>query len=147
MGSEMSIRDSSRTGKPLFDSDIEAWTYGPVVPDVYHKYKGYGDEAIRAADDDFNPNLINGEELETLLDVMREYGQYTGAALVNRTHAEGTPWSNAKEADELIISTDSIMRYFKDHPIHRQKLNSELLDKFPNDWYDSSEDDEWETYL
>ena len=27
-------------GTPLFDEDIEAWMYGPVVPCVYEHFKG-----------------------------------------------------------------------------------------------------------
>lgn len=27
-------------GTPLFDDEIEAWMYGPVVPSVYNHYKG-----------------------------------------------------------------------------------------------------------
>ncbi|MGA8142178.1 MAG: type II toxin-antitoxin system antitoxin SocA domain-containing protein, partial [Desulfobaccales bacterium] len=27
---------------PLFSERIEAWTYGPVVPDLYHEYKSHG---------------------------------------------------------------------------------------------------------
>ncbi len=27
--------------KPLFEDDIQAWAYGPVVPNVYHEYKKY----------------------------------------------------------------------------------------------------------
>ena len=27
---------------PLFDEDIEAWMYGPVVPSMYEKYKEFG---------------------------------------------------------------------------------------------------------
>ena len=29
----------ARTGKPLFDDDIEAWDLGPVVSCIYQKYK------------------------------------------------------------------------------------------------------------
>ena len=28
-------------GKPLFDNDMEAWTYGVVVPDVYYYYNNF----------------------------------------------------------------------------------------------------------
>ena len=32
----------ARFGRPLFDASIEAWPYGPVVPEVYRAYKEYG---------------------------------------------------------------------------------------------------------
>ena len=27
------------TGKPCFSEEIEAWDFGPVVPEVYHEFK------------------------------------------------------------------------------------------------------------
>ena len=36
------------TGKPLFNEEIEAWQHGPVVPDLYHKYKDHGAYGIPA---------------------------------------------------------------------------------------------------
>ena len=29
-------------GTPLFDDEIQAWSHGPVVKDVYHRFKGFG---------------------------------------------------------------------------------------------------------
>lgn len=137
----------SRTGNPLFSSDIEAWQYGPVIPEIYQKYKVCGKDAIRTVDDDFDSASLDDEELETLLDVMRNYGKYTGSALVSLTHKEGTPWSDTIKSGNSVISNDKIEQYFKNNPIDRLTLNSELVDKLPNDWYDSSEDAEWEDYL
>ena len=78
---------------------------------------------------------------------MREYGQYTGAALVSKTHKDGTPWKNAIEANQSIISNESIMAYFKQHPINHLALDAESVSELPHDWYDSAEDEEWESYL
>ena len=38
-------------GTPLFDDDLEAWMYGPVVPAVYEAYKSHGREGIPADPD------------------------------------------------------------------------------------------------
>ena len=137
----------SRTGNPLFNTEIEAWQYGPVVPEIYQKYKVCGKDAIHIVDEEFNPEALDGEELETLLDVMRTYGRYTGSALVSMTHKKGTPWSNAADSGSTVISQDTIKQYFKDNPIDRFTVNSELVDILPKDWYDGSEDAEWEGYL
>ena len=72
-------------GKPLFDDKIEAWDHGPVIPDVYSTYKGYGDRPIH----DYNSNAIpkvTPEAEEILFGVAREYGKYTASALRNMTH-------------------------------------------------------------
>ena len=43
---------------PLFKDIVEAWRYGPVVPDIYHRYKKFGYSRIsvrlRNLDDSFN---------------------------------------------------------------------------------------------
>ena len=33
-------------GAPLFDEEIEAWMYGPVVPSVYEYFKTYDNRGI-----------------------------------------------------------------------------------------------------
>src|SRR5260370_7382775 len=35
------------TGDPLFREPIEAWEYGPVVPEIYHSVKMFGASPIR----------------------------------------------------------------------------------------------------
>lgn len=36
-----------RTGEPLFAEHIEAWDYGPVVPVVYQRVRGFGSGPIK----------------------------------------------------------------------------------------------------
>lgn len=140
----------ARTGKPLFDDDIEAWQYGPVAPAVYRKYRAFDRLPIQRPDDDYNSKVFLPEELESLLDVMREYGKYTGSTLVSMTHKKGTPWSLAHIAGENVISKESMKKYFEEHPV---PSSDELFAKIPHvytlpaDWYDPSEDAEWEAYL
>lgn len=33
--------------EPLIVEHFEAWEYGPVVPEVYHRAKGFGNEPVR----------------------------------------------------------------------------------------------------
>ena len=35
------------TDKPLIKDYVEAWTYGPVIPDLYHEFKKYGNRPIQ----------------------------------------------------------------------------------------------------
>ncbi|MGV8604467.1 Panacea domain-containing protein, partial [Pseudomonas aeruginosa] len=34
--------------QPLFDDVFTRWTYGPVIPSIYHEFKGYGGVEIKA---------------------------------------------------------------------------------------------------
>jgi uncharacterized phage-associated protein len=52
--------------RPLFPESLEAWTYGPVVPELFHTYKRYGTCAIpQPGDMDFS---IYDSQTRELLD-------------------------------------------------------------------------------
>ncbi|MGK8328482.1 Panacea domain-containing protein, partial [Pseudomonas aeruginosa] len=54
--------------EPLFTDSIEAWTHGPVVPNVYHHYKQFGSGSIPAPID-FNLEAFSPEQVELLNEV------------------------------------------------------------------------------
>ena len=56
---------------PFFDEDFEAWTHGPVCPEIYHKYKHYKSSPIPLTSD-FNPELFNPDQLELLNEMLSE---------------------------------------------------------------------------
>lgn len=100
-----------RLGMPLFSDEIEAWTYGPVVADVYKMFQPCGRNPITPPDKTVELNL---EEEELLIDVAREYGRYSANGLVSMTHRSGTPWSQVyKEHEHNTIPKELISRYFK----------------------------------
>ncbi len=75
---------------PLFAETIEAWQYGPVVPEIYRLYKFHARNALPEAAD-FNPEVIKLETREFIDEVYEVFGKYTGTALANLTHEEA-PW-------------------------------------------------------
>lgn len=96
------------TGKPLFADEIQAWTHGPVIPEIYHKYKQYGACGINY-EGGFDDSIMDDETQAILEEVYEEFGQFSAWKLRNMTHDE-TPW---KETDKnCVISTDSIKEYF-----------------------------------
>ena len=138
----------SRTGKPLFNSEIEAWPLGPVVTEIYEKYKVCGRSPIETTDEGFTHKVFSSAELVALVDVMREFGQYTSSALVDMTHMAGTPWSKAIEDGEKLISIDEIKTYFEKNPVPKFSFeNIPVVTELPADWYDPEEDAIWEEYL
>ena len=97
------------TGKPLFDEQIEAWQHGPVVPDLYHRYKDHGAFGIPAPTNvDFSK--FPAEIKEILDEVYDVYGQFSAWKLRNMTHEEA-PWKNTEIGD--VISLDLMHKYFK----------------------------------
>lgn len=94
------------TGKPLFDENIEAWQYGPVVPVVYHEYKQYGGMGINK-----NITMPNFDEnTESILkDVYEDYGQYSAWKLRDMTHEE-SPWKETPR--NFVISLSKMYQFF-----------------------------------
>ena len=96
--------------EPLFEDRIEAWLYGPVVPNLYREYKEYGSDPIPNPENmDFSK--FNDEEKEFLDEVYDVYGQFSAWKLRNMTH-EDAPWRVASENQE-VISNRSMKTYFK----------------------------------
>jgi uncharacterized phage-associated protein len=98
-------------GRPLFEERIEAWQHGPVVPDLYHAYKGYAAGAIPAPTD-LDMGLYTAEQRELLDEVYSVYGQYSAWKLRNMTHEE-PPWRDAYTEGRDAIECDAMADYFK----------------------------------
>ncbi len=103
-----------RTGKPLFCDKIEAWQHGPVVADIYHEYKKFGNRPINESNGEFDSSNFDETEMQTLLDTAREFGKYSASALREMTHQPDTPWSlYFKEGERnIVIPNENIKSYF-----------------------------------
>ncbi|MBF0457317.1 MAG: SocA family protein [Nitrospirae bacterium] len=98
--------------QPLFNEDIEAWTYGPVVPSLYNKYKDYGAGGIPAPTD-FDYNRINRQDSEFLNEIYEVFGQFSASRLKELSHND-ICWKNAYEKGaKTIISHDDMTEYLK----------------------------------
>ena len=97
--------------QPLFNEDIEAWMYGPVVPSVYEYYKKNGHNGI-------SPNMksiicFKDKEEKALFDeVFEVYNAYSAIGLMNMTHKE-SPWSQTEVGFGNIITKDKMEKFFK----------------------------------
>ena len=78
-------------GRPLIEQPIEAWRYGPVIPDVYLSFKEYrgGPITSRAHVKDYD---FDDEESHIIKEVYQKYGFLSGIRLSQLTHASDTPW-------------------------------------------------------
>ena len=97
-------------GTPLFSENIEAWMYGPVVPEVYDIFSGFGSSTLPDVDSDIQ--LSDQEEI-LFNQVYDAYREFSAIGLMNRTHAE-KPWIEATPHDRgTIIPQQSMSSYFK----------------------------------
>lgn len=100
-------------GRELFGNRIEAWKYGPVIPDLYRATKQFGRNPIPLDLID-DASSIDPDTQSFLLDVYSKYGRLDGIALSSLTHQSGTPWDQVYEDGVLNreISVDLIQTYY-----------------------------------
>lgn len=78
---------------PLFDSKIEAWANGPVMPELYNVHRGqFQVTTLNLGSSD----RLTSVEKETIDGVLGYYGDRSGQWLSDLTHLED-PWKNARE--------------------------------------------------
>lgn len=81
--------------RPLIDQRVEAWQYGPVIPDLYRAMKGFGGDPVRGhvpLNWGGNAGALSRNEDDLLRQVYQLYGHMSGVQLSRITHASGTPW-------------------------------------------------------
>lgn len=96
-------------GRPLFDEEIEAWMYGPVVPSVYNHFQHNANKGIEPTGE-----IITLSENEESLfqEVLRVYGNYSAIGLMNLTHREW-PWKSTTTGKGHIITKDKLRDFFR----------------------------------
>jgi uncharacterized phage-associated protein len=95
--------------RPLLKCEIENWKYGPVVGEIYHKFKVFGQNPIKIDITD-PPSLDN--QTKSLLDKIYEvYGKFNGIKLSALSHIAGGPWDQTK--NKSLIDDKIIAEWFK----------------------------------
>jgi uncharacterized phage-associated protein len=82
-------------GRPLFNNRIEAWQHGPVIPDVYSRFRKQG-VIPNEIDPDFDENPAPEDE-KFLEEIYTIYGSMPPFTLSELTHVAGGPWHTARE--------------------------------------------------
>lgn len=102
-------------GRPLFNNHVEAWRYGPVIPDLYHATKSYGRSPIPFAVIGDSPIGVSQQEQQFLGEVLDRYASFDGIALSYLTHKDGTPWQQVYQPSmNYIIPNDLIHRHYQE---------------------------------
>lgn len=117
--------------RPLVADEFpEAWQYGPVFPSLYHEFKEFGRDKIAGKAKTFQKSgrgifdfkviipEIPEDDRETwdfLKIVWDKYGKFSGLALSDATHREGTPWSTVMEQSGGARNADIGNELIKQH--------------------------------
>jgi len=102
----------------LFRERIEAWAFGPVVPEIFSVHKG---EVSVASWPNGDPKHLSKPQKETVDAVMRFYGDKSGQWLSDLTHSEA-PWKDARhgygrfERSSQEISLAAMQEYYSSLP-------------------------------
>lgn len=112
---------------PCFANRIEAWDFGPVIPDVYHEFKRYGSSNIpyieeytdfsdglwNSATKKYSDSIIMDEDKPKIDEMVQMCEPYTATALVNITHNQ-RPWKDAySRGYNMEITNDAILEYYR----------------------------------
>ena len=99
--------------EPLIREYVEAWTWGPVIRELYFEFRSFGKSPITKKGTTFQvsdflvldfeiPEIEDKDEKakDTINAVWAAYGKYDGLTLANMTHVEGTPWKKVWDSLE-----------------------------------------------
>lgn len=103
-------------GRHLIRDPVEAWQYGPVIPNLYAAVREFASDPVRG------PLMVperadklDGEERNIIEQVYSKYGTMSGPALSRLTHQPGSPWAKTFKDGTfgLRISNDLIEDYYQ----------------------------------
>lgn len=100
-------------GRPMFLESIESWEHGPVVPEVWHVYKGHKATPLPTPPHRARITAADAEFVEYL---WAHYKQFSATELRRKTHQE-RPWLLARGDDGFSREIDQtwMLDHFKVH--------------------------------
>lgn len=99
--------------KTLFDEDIIAWDFGPVVKSVYFNYNVFGSASIFLNKSKRRRAYIKLEHRQTINAILEQARQYSSTQLVQICHNQ-TPWKNGYCRWNKVISPYELRDFFKE---------------------------------
>lgn len=105
--------------RPLFKEDLQAWVHGPVVPEVYHRFK---EATWKPILEDVSSPTLEPEVVEHLDEIMGQYGGMTAYQLERLTHQE-LPWINARKGFAPDEPSTAIISHVDMKTYYRSQLN------------------------
>ena len=101
-------KDFLKRGSPAFSDDIEAWEFGPVVPNVYFDFCGFGAMPIFISRDTVLNLSADKNIIDSIVEAKRSLAPW---AIAKETHKGA--WSkvyNNEKGNQCIIPVDLIKK-------------------------------------
>ena len=93
-------------GGLLVTDRVEAWTYGPVFPELYVVLKKHGAREVDNVSMSIRERLTRKNDLDKnekklVKAVFEAYGKFSAKQLIKLTQEKGGPWDNTKPGSEI----------------------------------------------
>lgn len=115
----------------LFRNKIEAWQYGPIIPDLYHATRSHGLNPIPLEiinENDIHQIQVSDDDRSFLSSVFDKYGHLDGVSLSYLTSQSGSPWDQIYRlgAPDIVIPDDLISQHYSEraHSTRRRPAKS-----------------------
>jgi uncharacterized phage-associated protein len=82
----------------IIGEPFQAWDYGPVIPQIYHKLKIYGAKPVQNIFRSVNIEVVDDEDRKFLESFVHSLDNVSAARLVHATHRPGGAWSKCYQA-------------------------------------------------
>lgn len=118
-----------KTGKKLFGENIVTYKYGPVIEEVFHKFRTYGSTPIDLQEDaryalstdqkiitpSFMKIIVSEHGVlaaENVLETIDRYASLSAYDLVEITHAKNGPWDRIYRLGRNSIISDKVIKNY-----------------------------------
>lgn len=101
------------TDNPLIKESVQAWQYGPVIPELYFRLKTNDLDTTSVFYEDKKRLNNDSDVLNLLGTVYKKYGVYSGVELSNLTHQKDTPWDITVNQYGSTIDNELIKNHYK----------------------------------
>lgn len=100
----------------LFRGGFEAWDYGPVIPEVYHRFKIFGNNSIQEWSFPKIDEECTKDEVDFITAVSNLLSELKAFQLVALTHRKGSAWESVyvPGAHDISIPEDKMKQEYND---------------------------------
>lgn len=102
-------------GEPLITENFEAWDYGPVVPELYRRVKGFGDQPVRNVFHWIHDINSGSPEYIALREAADATENMKPGKLIAITHWKDGAWAKTYRAGErgIVIPNKLILEEYR----------------------------------
>jgi uncharacterized phage-associated protein len=103
-------------GEPLVADEVQAWEFGPVMPELYRSLARWGSGPVREPTHAKAKGGLGGEEDELLEEIYKGYAGRSAYQLSSLTHLKGSPWEQVFEPEQRgkVIPNTLMAEYFSE---------------------------------